>query len=128
MDANGCRAHTAGGSARVELCFAEGSLDGLVVDAGHLHGNDGVGQTFRFADFGDTLSHGSQAARGMLDDGGFDDDFAIEVTEHPFGPSFSAIDRDDAEVFRPDGLHTLLDLAVGLPDKSFFRAREFLFS
>ena len=38
----------------------------------------------------------------MVNDGGFDDDLAVKVTQHPFGPSFGAVHRDDAEVFRSD--------------------------
>jgi hypothetical protein len=56
-----------------------------------------------------------------------DEYFTVEVAEHPFGSAFGAVDRDDAEVFRSNGLNPLLDLARRLPDESFFRARNFPF-
>ena len=105
--------------------FTKRSLGRLVIDAGHLNGHDGVGQSFRLASLRDRLGHRSQSARGMLHAGRFDKDLAIEVAKHPFRSAFGTVDRDDAEVFRSNRLNLLLDLARRLPDESFFRARKF---
>ena len=45
----------------------------------------------------------------MFDDGWFDDDLSVEVAQHPFGPSFGAVHRDDAEMFRSDVAHPFLN-------------------
>ncbi|MBP87447.1 MAG: hypothetical protein CMJ64_12105 [Planctomycetaceae bacterium] len=63
----------------------------------------------------------------MFDGSRFDDDLTVEVTQHPFGSSFGAIDGDDAEVFWPDRLHAFLNFAGGLANESFLRARGFPF-
>jgi hypothetical protein len=68
---------------------------------------------------GDELRHRLQTAVGMFDGGGFDEHLAVEVAEHPLGPSFRAIDGDDAEVLWPDVLDPLLDLPPGLADEAF---------
>jgi hypothetical protein len=107
--------------------FTKRSLGRLVIDAGHLHGNNRVGQFLGLTDFRDRLRHPSQSARGMLNAGRFDKDLAIEVAQHPFRSAFGTVDRDDAEVFRSNRLNPLLDLARRLADESFFRARKFPF-
>ena len=56
----------------------------------------------------------------MFNDGWFDDDLAVEVAQHPFGPSFGAVHRDDAEVFRSDLANQVLDLACWLSNESSF--------
>jgi hypothetical protein len=73
-----------------------------VVDARPLDGDDDVGQGVlvdRPADRGD---HGIEALAVVLDDGGRDEDAAVEVGEHPLGAGLGAIDSDDAEVLGPD--------------------------
>ena len=49
-------------------------------------------------------THGLEARPGVLDDGGGYEDAAVEVGEHPLGAGLGAVDGDDAEVLRPDGL------------------------
>jgi hypothetical protein len=85
-------------------------LDGLVIDAGHLDCHDEVCQSFGLSGLGDPLRHGLQTAFGVLDFLGFHDDFAVEVTEHPFGASLRAIDRDDPETLGSGSLNASLDL------------------
>ena len=111
----------------VEPRFAERPVDRLVVDAGHLDGHNGVSQSFCLASLRDQLRHRFQSASGMLYGGRFDKDLAKEIAEHPFRSSLGAVDGDNAEVLRPDGLHPLLNLAGRLPNKSFLRARGFPF-
>ena len=110
-------------NARVESRLAERSLDRLVIDAGHLDGHDRIGQAFRPASLRDKLRQHSQSARGMLDRCRFDQHLAIKIAQHPLGAAFRAVHRDDAEVFRPDGLHPLLDLPRRLPNEPLLRAR-----
>jgi hypothetical protein len=59
-------------------------LDRLVIDAGHLDRDDGVGQSLGLAYLGDILHHPSQVPCGMLNGRGFEDHFAVEVAKHPF--------------------------------------------
>ena len=111
----------------VETRFTERSLDRLMIDAGHLYGDDGVSQPFCPASLRNKLRHHPQPACGMLNRSRFDNHLAIEVAQHPFRAAFSAIDRNDAKVFRPDSLHALLNLPSRLPNKPFFRTRDFPF-
>ena len=57
-----------------------------------------------------------EARPGVLDDGRGDEDAAVEVGEHPLGAGLGAVDGDDAEVLRPDGLDPGVDRAEGLVD------------
>ncbi len=41
----------------VESSFATGSLDGLMIDAGHFDGDDEVGEAFGVGGLGDPLGH-----------------------------------------------------------------------
>jgi hypothetical protein len=61
----------------------------------------------------------------MFDGSWFDDDLAVEVTQHPFGSSFGAVDGHNAEVFWTDRLNAFLNLPGGLANEPFFRARGF---
>ncbi|MEZ6121359.1 MAG: hypothetical protein R3C28_33055 [Pirellulaceae bacterium] len=112
---------------RVEAGFAEGSLDRFVIDAGHFHSHDRVGQFFRLARFTDELRHHSQSAGCVFDGHRLDDDLAIEITKHPLRAPLRTVDRHDAKVLWPDSLNPLLDLSRRLTNKSLFRARGFSF-
>ena len=57
-----------------------------------------------------------KACLGVLNLGGWDEDPAVEIGEHPFGPSLGTIDTDDTEVLRADQLDTGTDHATGLVD------------
>jgi len=54
----------------------------------------------------------------VFNNGGFDDDPAVEIAEHPFGTSLGAIDRDDAEVFRSDLSYPILNLSMWFANKA----------
>jgi hypothetical protein len=60
--------------------------------------------------------HGSEACLGVLNLGGWDEDAAVEIGEHPFGPSLGTIDTDDTEVLRSDRSDTGTDHATSLVD------------
>ncbi len=64
--------------------------------------------------------HGLERSDRMLDDGWFDDDFAVEVGEHPFGASLGAIHRDHRELLWSGLLDSLLDKPTGLADVASF--------
>jgi hypothetical protein len=61
------------------------------------------------------LVEGSVQLDAVVGDfGGWDEDVAVEVTEHPFEAGFGTIDADDAKVLGPDGLHAGVNDAAGL--------------
>ena len=93
-----------------------GPLDGEVVSPGPLDGDDEVGDAGPGDGLADRPGHGLEARPGVLDDGGGYDDAAVEVGEHPLGAGLGAVDGDDAEVLRPDGLDPGVDRAEGLVD------------
>jgi hypothetical protein len=102
--------------AGLELRGVAGPLDGEVVSPGPLDGDDEVGDTGPGEGLADRPDHGLEARPGMLDDGRGYDDAAVEVGEHPLGAGLGAVDGDDAEVLRPDGLDPGVDRAEGLVD------------
>ena len=53
---------------------------------------------------------------GVLNLGGWDEDAAVKIGEHPFGPKLGTIDTDDTEVLRSDPLDTGTDHATSLVD------------
>jgi hypothetical protein len=53
----------------------------------------------------------------MLDDRGWDEDSAVEIGEHDFGPRLGTVDAEDAEVLGSDGLDPGMKDAVGLVDR-----------
>ena len=84
-----------------------------VVDARPLDGDDHVAQAVtsdRLADLGD---HGVEAMPVVFDHGGWDEDAAVEVGEHPLGASLGTIDGHDAEVLGSD----LLDPRMERPGR-----------
>src|SRR5512140_1737133 len=63
-----------------------------------------------------TLDHRSEACLGVLNLGGWDEDAAVKIGEHPFGPSLGTIDTDDTEMLRSDPMDTGTDHATSLVD------------
>ena len=93
------------------------ALDRQVIVAGALDGDDEIAEVM--------VGHGARDAgdevveplTGMLDDGGVDEDVAIEIGEHPFGSGLGAIDGDDTEVLGADLLDPGVDGTRGLGDR-----------
>jgi hypothetical protein len=52
----------------------------------------------------------------VLNLGGWNENTAVEIGEHPLGPSLGTIDTDDTEVLRADRLDTGTDHATRLVD------------
>ena len=50
----------------------------------------------------------------MLNLGGWNENPAVEIGEHPLGPSLGTIDTNDTEVLRADPLDTWTDHAMSL--------------
>jgi hypothetical protein len=99
---------------RLEASVAEGALNGAVIVAGHFDGDDAIAHV----GLGDgelhTLDGGREVAPGMSHGGRFEENTAIEVGEEIARARFGAIDSEDAEVLRPDGLDAGGEEAVGL--------------
>ena len=64
----------------------------------------------------DLADHGLEGTRIVFHSSRFNEYFAIEIAEHPFGSPFGTIDRDDPKVSRPSLLDTFADEAGGLAD------------
>ena len=56
------------------------------------------------------------ACLGVLNLAGWNENPAIEIGEHPFGPSLGTIDTDDTEALWADHLDTGTDHSTGLVD------------
>ena len=93
----------------VEAGVFKGSLDNLVVGAGHLDTRNGVLDAGGFESFADQADGQLEFGSTMLDRGGRHENLAIEVTQHPLGSILGTIDADNAEVLRPDLLHAGLN-------------------
>ena len=100
----------------LEARLGEGTLDGAVVASRPLDDHDLIPDPGLFQGGAKTLDHRSEACLGVLNLGGWDEDAAVKIGEHPFGPSLGTIDTDDTEVLRSDPLDTGTDHATSLVD------------
>jgi hypothetical protein len=94
-----------------------GAVDGGVIVAGALDGDDEVAEVVVGPGPADAGREVVEPPAGLLDDGGSDEDVALEIGEHPFGAGLGAIDGDDAEVLGPDLLDPGMDGTRGLGDR-----------
>src|SRR5207249_4829385 len=92
----------------------EGALDGSVVASCALDGDDVVLDAVLVQGLVEEPHGGLQTGLIMLDDGGRDEDPAVEVGEHDFGAGLGAIDAEDAEALGSDGLDPGMKDSVGL--------------
>ena len=102
----------------IEASLAKGTLYRPMIDSGHLDGDDGVGDIVLLASGLHPVRHRFKSERVMFNDGGFDDDLAIEVAEHPLGTLLRAIYGDDPEVLRSDVSNSLLNVPVRLANEA----------
>ena len=100
----------------LEARLGEGTLDGAVVASRPFDDHDLIPDPGLFQGGAKTLDHRSEACLGVLNLGGWDEDAAVKIGEHPFGPSLGTIDTDDTEVLRSDPLDTGTDHATSLVD------------
>ena len=100
----------------LEARLGEGTLDGAVVASRPLDNHDLIPDPGLLQGGAKTLDHRSEACLGVLNLCGWDEDAAVEIGEHPFGPSLGTIDTDDTEVLRADPLDTGTDHATRLVD------------
>ena len=103
---------------RIEASFAKGTLYRPMIDSRHLDGDDGVSDFVFLAGSLHPLRHRFKGECVMFNDGGFDNDLAIKVAEHPLGTLLRAIYRDNPEVLRSDVSYTLLNLSVWLANEA----------
>jgi hypothetical protein len=94
---------------RIVPRFTEGSFDGLMIGPGHLDAHDDVPQVMPLTRLIQMDDGELQPRPGMSHGGGSHEHSTIEVTQHPFGARFGAIDRDNAKVFRSGLLDARLD-------------------
>jgi len=90
--------------ARLEARGGEGAADGVMVAAGPLDGDELVAEVMRAQRLAQVRDGGVESSAVMLDDGGWNEDGAEEIGEHPLGACLGTVDADDAEVL---GAHLL---------------------
>jgi hypothetical protein len=86
----------------------EGVLRGMVIAAGAFDGDDDIAQIVPGHGLTQLSRRRRQGGPVMLDDGGWNQDIAIEVAQHPLGAGLGTIDADNAKMLRSD----LLDARV----------------
>jgi hypothetical protein len=94
-----------------------GALDRGVVVAGALDGDDEVAEVVIGHGLANAGREVGERLAGMLDRRRVDEDVAIEIGEHPFGPGLDTIDGDDAEVLGANLLDHGVDGTRGLGDR-----------
>jgi len=87
-----------------------------VVAAGALDGDDVVLDAVLVQGRAEEPHGGLKTGLIVRDGGRFDEDPAVEIGEHHFGPGLGAIDAEDAEVLGSDGLDPGMEHSVGLLD------------
>jgi len=80
-----------------------------MITAGTFHRHQAVVKTAGRQYLPDLSNRPIQTGAVVFDDGWRDDDVAVEVTQHPFGPGLGTIDTDNAEVLGPYLLHPRVD-------------------
>jgi hypothetical protein len=92
----------------------DGALDREVVVAGAFGGDDEVAEIMIGRGLADASDEVIEIRSGVQDVGWSNEDVTIEISEHPFGFGFGAIDGDDTEVLGPDFLDPGMDGPRGL--------------
>src|SRR5262249_55255794 len=92
--------------ARVEAGCAEGALDGAVVLAGAFDGDGQVAEVVPAHGLADAGDGGLQGALAVLQGGGGDEDFAVEVGQEVTRAVLGAVKADQAETLGANGLDT----------------------
>jgi len=102
---------------RFTACFAEGALHDAVIGAGHLDSDDVIAKLMLLTRVAELTGGEFELCFLMFDLGGRDQNFSIEVAQHPLGSCFGTIDGDDAEVFRSDITNPLVDDAARFSER-----------
>jgi hypothetical protein len=100
--------------ADLEAGGAEGALHGSVIFAGAFDEDDEIAEVMLLSGLVDAVDGGVEVAAGMVESGGLQEGAAVEVREQVAGASLGAVDGDNAEMFRADGLDAGGELAIGL--------------
>jgi len=89
-----------------------------MIGARHFDAHDQVLQVMLLAGLSQ-LADGEVELRALMFDGRWwDENFTVEVGEHPLGSGFGTIDGDDAKVFGSDLLDSRLDHTVWFAENS----------
>jgi hypothetical protein len=104
--------------AGLEAGGGDGALDREVLVAGPLDGDDEIAEIVVGPSLADPGHEVFESLASRLDDGGINEDVAIEIGEHPFGAGLGTIDGNDAEVLGPDRLDPGMDRSRGLGNRS----------
>ena len=104
----------------IEGRLSKSSLDRTMINSSHLDSHNGIIDPSDLKFIGNKIGHCFERSGVVFDRGWFDDHLAIEIAKHPFGSTFSAIDRNDAKVFRSDDLNSLLNRSGGFADVASF--------
>jgi len=89
-----------------------------LIDAVHLDRSDGILDAEFLASDLELSGHCLECPCIELDSSRLNQHLALKITDYPFGPSLSAIDSDNSEMGRPDGLYPFLDKSSGFSDVS----------
>ena len=95
--------------ADLEAGRGEGLANDVVVSAGAFDGDDEVMKCIFLVGFTQAFYGGIQIGAVMFNNGGWDQDVAEKVAQHPLGTRFGTIDADNAKMLRADTLHPWLD-------------------
>ena len=96
--------------------LTEGSPDDLMIGSGHLDADDAVLEGVLCDGLAQGVDGHLEFVASVLDGGGWDEDAAVEVGQHPFGSILRTIDADNAEPFGARLLDAGLNDARGLAE------------
>ena len=93
---------------------------GQVIIAGSLDGHDHVAQRVFFNGLPNALDGGLELGTIVFDGVGADKHLAVETADEHFGSRFGAIETNNAEMVRPDLLHTRVQYSAWLLNIELF--------
>src|SRR5262245_57817849 len=100
----------------LETGSGAGALDAAVVAAGACDGDETIAEVVGGKGPADLCDRVVEGGAVVGDDGGREEDAAVEVGEEELGASLGAVEADDAEVFRADLLDAWVEDAAWLAD------------
>jgi hypothetical protein len=103
--------------AGLETGGREVTLNDPVIAAGAFDGHDSGTELVRLEGVPDLTDRVFQSRPGMLDDGGWYEDAAVEVGEEELGTCFGTVETDDAKVFGSDQLDAGVEHPTWLADR-----------
>jgi hypothetical protein len=101
---------------RLETGGGEGALHEAVIAAGAFDGDEAVAELVVGEGLADVGDGGVEVVAIVSDDGGRDEDAAIEVGKKQLGARLGAVEAEDAKVFGSDVLDARMKYAAGFAD------------